>query len=140
MIPIKRILLTTCAAVTLAALAGFAATPKDKAPLQVGKTQYKDQVIPVFDSTTVLHNENARRQSWVELNRRVSRRVLLEGATAHVMVIIDESGAPLECGMMDASDKEFGAFALAEVRRWKYQPLLDKTGKPILHALKVRSV
>ena len=123
-----KIILASCLVASPVFLSSCASSVKGTAPVQIGRTEFKGQLIPVFDAATVsLETKPLSRPYGVD-------RL---GGKADVMVILDQNGIPLQFGVADSTDPQTGAYALSQARGWRYFPLKDENGRPILHALKV---
>lgn len=117
-------------------VAGCANSPNtlaahEKSPVQIGGTQYKDQIIPVFDGLTVKY------ERLVPLHYPFDPNLGIEGEGV-VMVIVDENGIPLEFGIMSSTPvPEFALATLAAAKKWRYFPMKDATGKAFVHGLRI---
>jgi protein TonB len=106
--------------------------PEEERPIEIGKTQFRGQIIPVYDARTVRSERSTPPVYPVE-----QRRAGIEGVGV-VMIIVDETGKPLEFTIVSSSPSpEFGVAALAAAKTWHFFPLKDESGRPLLHALRM---
>jgi TonB family protein len=117
--------------VLFASIGAANAEPPKSGPTPIGRTKFREVVVPVFDSSAV----RIDRKDLPVYPRNLRRAGVTGEAT--VLVFVDENGSFVDCGLLRATEAEFGASALAVVRKWHYYPLELELGKPIVHALKV---
>lgn len=105
--------------------------PGEKQPVRIGDTKYKERLIQVFDGFTVRLDAT---QAPVYPARLKEREV---NGVATLMIIVDEKGKAIEVGLMSSTpDPAFGPAAIEAARKWKYYPMLDDQGKPMMYGLR----
>lgn len=132
MFPTKGQIFAGFFAASLLIFVGCSTAPKEKIPVQVGQTSYKDRLIPVFDGSTVKCDRSTPPRYPMDL-----RRSGVEGEGV-VMVIVNEEGHAVEFGMVSSTpEPQFGVAAAAAAKRWRYYPVRDGAGVPLLYALRL---
>ncbi len=124
-----RFLFSGAAIAAMVFLGACASMQEAKAPVQVGKVEFKGRTIPIFAGTTVRHDVAPKQQ----LNLTAAQ--FNSDATANLIVVIDESGRAIEVGVVKSSNPDWAREAAAWVKRWTFHPLNDPAGKPMIYAL-----
>lgn len=113
--------------------ATIAAAKKDASPPPlpplVAKYDYKGTTLPVFDG---LKSSASGRTAPVYPKDLKSKGVSGSGTA---IVVVDTDGKVLEVGISACTHPEFGAATVEAVKKWKYHPIKDASGVPIVHAL-----
>jgi TonB family protein len=135
----KLHVLTYSIAIALTLSIGRSASPdstppvtQGKGPIEVGRTRYKDLIIPVFDGLSVKCDKTNPPRYPTDL-----KRAGVEGKGV-VMIVVDEKGLAVDYGIVSSTpNPQFGLATLAAAKTWHYFPLADSTGKPFVHALRM---
>ena len=129
---IKKItLICFIACVLIFPAAAVEAKKSPTPPVQIGKYNYNGTILPVYDGCK--SNASGR------VPPVYPRGLLAEGISgaATAMVVVDEKGKVLHVGATASTHQEFAASTVAVVKKWKYHPLIDESGVPIVHALQI---
>jgi TonB family protein len=129
----RQIIVAAILAATLWTLPGCSTRQPVVSPISakpIDTTMYKGVEVSIFDANQVRCDK-----STPPVYPAAAKRNRIQGVGV-VRIIVDQTGEAIDYAIVSSSPSaEFGQAVLDAAKRWKYYPMADENGRPVIYIL-----